>query len=67
MYGVAVGYDFDFGGAVVGADAELTDSTADVDFENGGFEGDIADSVPFDVDLDRHQLVASYGFRFRSE
>jgi outer membrane immunogenic protein len=157
MYGVAVGYDFDFGGAVVGADAELTTSTAKVDFDDGGFEGfgfgnvsagrdlylgvragvkaapdvllyakggytnakfdirsndgttefnqdidtdgyrlgagaeyamsansfvkleyrysnyskaeidfegDIADSDPFDVDLDRHQLVASYGFRF---
>jgi len=157
MYGIAVGYDIDLGGIVVGADAELTDSSADVEFENGDFEGfgfgnvsagrdlylgvragvkaapdvllyakggytnakfdirsddgttefnqdidtdgyrlgagaeyamsansfvkleyrysnyskaeidfegDIADSVPFDVDLDRHQVVASYGFRF---
>ena len=157
LYGVAVGYDFDFGGIVVGAEAELTDSTADVGYENGDFEGfgfgnvsagrdlyfgaragvkatpdmliyakggytnakfdirsndgttefnqdidtdgyrigagaeyavnknsfvkleyrysnynkaeidfegDVADSDPFDVDLDRHQVVASYGFRF---
>ena len=28
MYGVAVGYDYDFGGVVVGAEAELTDSAA---------------------------------------
>lgn len=157
MYGVAVGYDVDLGGIVVGADAELTDSTAKVEFEDGDFEGfglgnvtagrdlyfgaragvkatpdvllyakggytnakfdvrsddgttefnedidtdgfrlgagaeyavdansfvkleyrysnyrdaevdfegDVADSDPFDVDLDRHQVVASYGFRF---
>lgn len=157
MYGIAVGYDFDFGGVVVGAEAELTDSTAKVDFGDGDFEGfgfgnvssgrdiylgaragvkvmpdvllyakggytdakfdvrsndgttefnqdidtdgyrigagaeyalnqnsfmkleyrysnyssaevdfegDIADSDPFDVDLDRHQIVASYGVRF---
>ena len=157
MYGVAVGYDIDFGGVVLGAEAELTDSTAKTEFENGDFEGfgfgnvragrdlyfgaragvkaspdmllyakggytnakfdvlsndgttefnqdidtdgfrvgagaeyamspssfikleyrysnyskaeidfdgDLPDSVPFDVDLDRHQVVASYGFRF---
>ncbi len=157
MYGVAVGYDFDFGGVVLGAEAELTDSTAKVDFDDGDFEGfgfgnvsagrdlyfgaragvkatpdvlvyakggytnakfdirsndgttefnqdidtdgyrigagaeyalgknsfmkleyrysnyskaeidfqgDVVDSAPFDVDLDRHQVVASYGLRF---
>ena len=157
MYGVALGYDFDFGGVVVGAEAELTDSTAKVEYNDGDFEGfgfgnvragrdlylgaragvkatpdvllyakggytnakfdflsndgttefnqdldtdgyrigagaeyalnknsfmkieyrysnyskaevdfegDVADSDPFDVDLDRHQVVASYGLRF---
>jgi len=39
MYGVAVGYDIDFGGVVLGAEAELTDSTAKTEFENGDFEG----------------------------
>ncbi len=29
-YGAAIGYDFDMGNAVIGAEAELTDSTADV-------------------------------------
>lgn len=29
VYGAAVGYDMDLGGVVVGAEAELTDSTAD--------------------------------------
>lgn len=39
MYGVAVGYDVDLGGVVVGAEAELTDSTAKTEFVNGDFEG----------------------------
>lgn len=39
LYGVGVGYDFAFGGVVVGAEAELTDSTAKTKFENGDFEG----------------------------
>ncbi len=157
MYGVAVGYDYDLGGVVIGAEAELTDSTAKTEFTNGDFEGfgignvragrdlyvgaragvkaapdmliyakggytnakfdilsndgttefnqdidtdgfrigagaeyamsknsfikleyrysnyskaeidfngDLPDSDRFDVDLDRHQVVASYGFRF---
>ncbi|MGB5777621.1 outer membrane protein [Allopontixanthobacter sediminis] len=157
MYGVAVGYDVDLGGVVVGAEAELTDSTAKTEFTDGDFEGfgfgnvragrdlyfgaragikaapdmllyakggytnakfdilsndgtteynqdidtdgfrvgagaeyamstnsfvkleyrysnyskaevdfdgDLADTDRFDVDLDRHQVVASYGFRF---
>ena len=38
-YGAAVGYDFDFGGAVIGAEAEYTDSTAKTDFNDGDFEG----------------------------
>lgn len=38
-YGAAVGYDFDLGGAVVGAEAEYTDSTGKTEFENGDFEG----------------------------
>lgn len=33
LYGGAIGYDFDLGGFVVGVDAELTDSTADVEDE----------------------------------
>jgi outer membrane immunogenic protein len=38
-YGVQLGYDFDLGGAVIGAEAEFSDSTAKVDFEDGDFEG----------------------------
>lgn len=34
-------------------------SKAEIDFD-----GDLPDSDRFDVDLDRHQVVASYGFRF---
>ncbi len=34
VYGAAVGYDIDLGGAVVGAEAELTDSTADSTYGN---------------------------------
>jgi len=33
-YGAAVGYDYDLGNVVVGAEAELTDSTADSDYDN---------------------------------
>ena len=32
LYGAALGYDYDLGNVVVGAEAELTDSTADVDY-----------------------------------
>lgn len=39
LYGVGVGYDVDLGGVVVGAEAELTDSTAKTKFETGDFEG----------------------------
>src|SRR3990167_6216091 len=34
MYGAAVGYDMDLGNVVVGAEAELTDSKADSDYDN---------------------------------
>jgi len=34
VYGGAIGYDIDLGGFVVGLDAELTDSTADVEEQN---------------------------------
>ena len=33
-YGVGVGYDVDMGGVVLGAEAELTDSTADSDYSD---------------------------------
>lgn len=39
LYGVGVGYDVDLGGAVIGAEAELTDSTAKTGFDNGQFAG----------------------------
>ena len=34
VYGAAVGYDADLGNIVVGGEAELTDSTADSDYDN---------------------------------
>ena len=34
MYGAAAGYDIDLGTMVVGAEAELTDSKADTDYDN---------------------------------
>lgn len=39
LYGVGVGYDIDLGGVVVGAEGELTDSTANTKYKNGDFEG----------------------------
>src|SRR5690606_42021713 len=33
-YGVGIGYDVDMGGFVLGAEAELTDSTADSDYSD---------------------------------
>lgn len=39
LYGVGIGYDHDFGSIVAGAEAELTDSTAKTEFDNGDFEG----------------------------
>ncbi|OZA92096.1 MAG: autotransporter outer membrane beta-barrel domain-containing protein [Erythrobacter sp. 34-65-8] len=38
LYGAAVGYDIDFGGVVVGPEAEFTFSSADTDFNDGDFE-----------------------------
>jgi outer membrane immunogenic protein len=34
LYGVGVGFDFDAGGVVIGAEAEYTDSTGSFDFED---------------------------------
>lgn len=39
VYGGALGYDVALGGVVVGAEAELTGSTAETEFEDGDFEG----------------------------
>lgn len=39
VYGANVGYDFDLGSAVVGLEAELTDSSAKTEFADGDFEG----------------------------
>lgn len=39
LYGVGVGYDHNFNGAVIGVEAELTDSTAKTKFDEGDFEG----------------------------
>lgn len=39
MYGVGVGYDIDLGGLVIGAEGELTDSTAKTKYKDGDFEG----------------------------
>jgi outer membrane immunogenic protein len=39
VYGIGAGYDFDLGGVVVGAEAELTASSAKTEFDNGDFEG----------------------------
>lgn len=36
LYGIGAGYDYDFGSAVIGAEAELTDSTAKTEFANFG-------------------------------
>ncbi|MHA6317096.1 outer membrane protein [Altererythrobacter sp. CAU 1778] len=39
LYGVGVGYDVDMGSVVIGAEAELSDSTAKTEFNDGDFEG----------------------------
>jgi outer membrane immunogenic protein len=51
LYGVGAGYDFDLGGVVVGAEAELTDSTAKSEFDDGDFEGFGFGSVRANRDL----------------
>ena len=38
-YGIGAGYDFNAGGVVLGVEAELTDSTAETEFNDGDFEG----------------------------
>lgn len=38
-YGVQLGYDVDLGGVVIGAEAEYSDSSAEVEFDDGDFEG----------------------------
>ena len=39
LYGVGLGYDFDFNGFVLGAEAEYVGSTADTEIDEGDFEG----------------------------
>lgn len=39
IYGVAAGYDIDFGGIVIGPEAEFSGSTAKATYEDGDFEG----------------------------
>jgi len=39
LYGVGAGFDVDLGGFVVGAEAELSQSEAKSEFEDGDFEG----------------------------
>lgn len=39
LYGIGAGYDYDFGNAVIGAEAEFTGSTAKTSFNDGDFEG----------------------------
>lgn len=39
LYGIGAGYDFDLGKVVLGAEAEISDSTAKTKFDNGDFEG----------------------------
>lgn len=38
-YGAGIGYDFNAGGVILGIEGEYTDSSADVDFDDGDFEG----------------------------
>lgn len=51
LYGAGVGYDVDLGGVVLGAEAEITDSTAKTKFEDGDFEGFGFGSVKTNRDL----------------
>ncbi len=51
VYGVQVGYDYDLGNAVIGLEAELTDSTAKTEFVNGDFEGFVLGQVEAGRDL----------------
>ncbi len=38
-YGIGAGYDFDAGGVVLGLEAEYAGSTAEVEFDDGDYEG----------------------------
>lgn len=60
MYGVGVGYDVDLGSMVVGAEAEISDSTAKTKFDNGDFEGFGIGNVEANRDL---YLGARAGFK----
>jgi outer membrane immunogenic protein len=60
MYGVGLGYDYDMGNVVLGAEAELTDSTAKTEFDNGDFEGFGIGNVKANRDL---YLGARAGFK----
>lgn len=59
VYGGAIGYDFALGGVVVGAEAELTGSTADTDVQNGQLENAGLGNVDAGRDL---YLGARVGF-----
>ena len=39
VYGAAIGYDYAVNNIVLGVEADLTDSTAKTEFDNGDFEG----------------------------
>ena len=50
-YGVGVGYDFNANGVIIGIEGELTDSTAETEFDDGDFEGFGLGSVETGRDL----------------
>lgn len=60
VYGANVGYDFDLGNMVLGLEAELTDSSAKTEFDDGDFEGFGFGSVDAGRDL---FLGARLGFK----
>jgi outer membrane immunogenic protein len=60
LYGVGVGYDVDLGSVVLGAEAEISDSTAKTEFTNGDFEGFGIGNVKANRDL---YLGARAGFK----
>lgn len=64
LYGIGAGYDYDLGKVVIGAEAELTDSTAKTSFENGDFEGFGFGNVKTNRDL---YLGARFGAKVTSE
>jgi len=60
LYGVGAGYDVDLGNVVLGAEAEISDSTAKTEFTNGDFEGFGIGNVKANRDL---YLGARAGFK----